>query len=152
MIYNAGKVRLFNVWATWCQPCVEEMPALSDIGRKFSRREFEMISISLDTPTDKDKVAKFLGKHRVVMSAKLKKSVEAEGRTTNNYRYTGANTDALAEALDPEWPGPVPYTLIIDGDGKPIYRKSGEIDPAVIRKTLLDTLTSYHNAPKPGGK
>ncbi len=149
---GTGRVRLFNVWATWCQPCVEEMPALSAISRKFSRREFEMISISLDAPEDKDKVAAFLGKHRVVMSAKLKKSVEAEGRSTNNYLYTGANTDELAEALDPEWPGPVPYTLIVDGDGSVIYRKSGEINPDVIRKKVLETLTSYYAVPKAASK
>lgn len=144
---GTGKVRLFNVWATWCGPCVKEMPALSDIGRKFSRREFEIVTISLDSPETRDKAASFLGECRVVMSAKLKKTVEAEGRKTNNYLYTGASTDELAEALDPEWPGPVPYTLIIDGEGNPIYRKVGEIDPDVVRKKVLDTLTAYHTAP-----
>ena len=42
------KLRLINVWATWCGPCVEEFPDLTDIARKFSRREFELITISLD--------------------------------------------------------------------------------------------------------
>ncbi|MEM8955341.1 MAG: redoxin domain-containing protein, partial [Verrucomicrobiota bacterium] len=53
------KVRLFNVWATWCGPCVKEMPDLTDIARKFSRREFELITISLDTPDQKDAAAEF---------------------------------------------------------------------------------------------
>jgi peroxiredoxin len=145
------KVRLINVWATWCGPCVEEMPDLTDIARKFSRREFELITISLDSPSDKDKAATFLGKHRAVMSDKLAKTVEAEGRTTNNYLYTGASTDELATALDPEWPGPVPYSLLVDQDGKVVYRKVGIIDPIAVKTAILETLTPYHT-PKPASK
>ena len=141
---GTGKVRLINVWATWCAPCVEEMPALTQIARKFSRREFDFITISLDAAEDREKAEAFLGKYRAVMSSKQKKSVKAEGRTTNNYLFTGANSDALAEALDPEWQGPLPYTLIIDGAGRVVYRNPGIIDPDVLRTKLLDTLTRHY--------
>ncbi|MEM0969766.1 MAG: redoxin domain-containing protein, partial [Verrucomicrobiota bacterium] len=66
---GTGKVRLFNVWATWCIPCVEEMPDLTAVARKFSRREFELITLSLDEETNQEKAAAFLGKHRAVASA-----------------------------------------------------------------------------------
>ena len=152
---GSGKVRLFNVWATWCGPCMEEMPDLAKIARKFSRREFELITISLDSIDDKQKAADFLGKVRAVMSDKLRKTVEAEGRTTNNYIYTGASTDDLAEALDPEWPGPAPYSLLVDPNGEVLYRKVGLVDPAKVTKMILDTLTHYHTIPsgstKPSG-
>ena len=140
---DTNKMRMFNIWATWCAPCVKEMPDITAIGRKFSRRDFELITISLDTPKDKKKVEAFLGKHRAVMSSKQAKSVKAEGRKTNNYIYTGASTDALAKALDPEWKGPVPYTFIIDKDGKVIYRKIGIIDPMLVKKEILNVLTPY---------
>ncbi|MCZ6673891.1 MAG: redoxin domain-containing protein, partial [Verrucomicrobia bacterium] len=87
---GTGKVRLINIWATWCAPCVEEFPDLTAIARKFSRREFELITISLDVPSQKSRAVDFLGKHRAIMSDKLRKTVEAEGRTTNNYLYTGS--------------------------------------------------------------
>ncbi|TWU67648.1 redoxin domain-containing protein [Crateriforma conspicua] len=141
---GSGKVRLFNVWATWCAPCMQEMPDLTKIARKFSRREFELITISLDTPEDKEDVVKFLGNVRAVMSDKLRKSVEQEGRTTNNYIYVGASTDDLAEALDPEWPGPAPYSLLIDQDGNVIYRKVGVVDPEKLTDKILQTLTHFH--------
>lgn len=142
---GSGKVRLFNVWATWCGPCVEEMPDLSDISRKFSRREFELITISLDLPDEKEKVETFLGKHRIIMSDKLRKTVEAEGRTTNNYIFAGANTNELAEALDPKWPGPVPYTILVNERGKILYRVSGMIDPVKVKNAILDQMGNYHS-------
>jgi peroxiredoxin len=141
------KVRLINVWATWCVPCVEEFPDLTAIARKFSRREFELITISLDQPSQMGKAKAFLGKYRAIMSDKLRKSVEAEGRTTNNYLYTGTNMDELADALDPEWPGPVPYSILIDQEGKVLYRKLGKIDPEVVRSEILDTLTRHYTPP-----
>lgn len=141
------KLRLINVWATWCVPCVEEFPDLTAISRKFSRREFELITISLDQPNQMARAKAFLGKHRAVMSDKLRKSVEAEGRTTNNYLYTGSSLDELADALDPEWPGPIPYSILIDQEGKILYRKLGKIDPEVVRNEVLDTLTRHYVPP-----
>jgi peroxiredoxin len=140
---GTNNLRLFNIWATWCAPCVEEMPDLTAIGRKFSRRDFELITISLDAAKDKDKAAAFLGQHRAVLSRKQQRSVEAEGRKSNNYLWMGASTDALAEALDPEWPGPVPYTLLVDTDGTILYRKVGKIDPVEVKKAILEVLTPY---------
>lgn len=141
------KVRLINVWATWCVPCVEEFPDLTAIARKFSRREFELITISLDQPSQMARAKAFLGKHRAIMSDKLRKSVEAEGRTTNNYLYTGSSLDELAEALDPDWPGPIPYSVLIDQGGNVLYRKLGKIDPEVVRNKILDTLTRHYIPP-----
>lgn len=141
------KVRLVNIWATWCVPCVEEFPDLTAIARKFSRREFELITISLDQLSQMGKAKAFLGKHRAIMSDKLRKSVEAEGRSTNNYLYNGTNMDELADALDPEWPGPVPYSILIDQEGHVLYRKLGKIDPEVVRSEILDTLTRHYTVP-----
>lgn len=141
---GTDKVRLINVWATWCVPCVEEFPDLTAIARKFSRREFELITISLDDPSQMSRAKAFLGKHRAIMSDKLRKTVEAEGRSTNNYLYDGASVDALADVLDPEWPGPIPYSILVDQKGKVLYRKLGKIDPEVVRNEILDTLTRHY--------
>ena len=144
---GSGKVRLINLWATWCAPCVEEIPDLTAIARKFSRREFELITISVDQPNQMARAKAFLGKHRAVMSDKLRKTVEAEGRTTNNYLYTGASLDDLADALDPEWPGPIPYSILVDQEGNVLYRKLGKIDPDEVRSKILDTLTRHYVLP-----
>ena len=46
----SGKVVLLNVWATWCGPCVEEMPSMQRLYDRFSRDEFEIAAISVDAP------------------------------------------------------------------------------------------------------
>ncbi len=144
---GTDKLRLINVWATWCAPCVEEFPDLVAIQNKFGLREFELITISLDSPSQKANAQKFLNKQRAIVPNKLKKSLEEEGRTTNNYLYTGASVDELAEALDPEWPGPVPFTILVNQEGKVLYRVVGKINPAKVRKKILDVMGNYYVPP-----
>src|SRR5206468_1695707 len=61
LVKNDGdKLRLANVWATWCGPCVEELPELVAINRMYRRRPFELITISADEPGAKDQALKTL--------------------------------------------------------------------------------------------
>jgi cytochrome c biogenesis protein CcmG/thiol:disulfide interchange protein DsbE len=53
---NAGKVVLINFWATWCEPCRKEMPALEAFYRRYRDRGLVMLAISLDEPGDADVV------------------------------------------------------------------------------------------------
>lgn len=52
----AGKVVIVNMWATWCAPCREEMPALDAYYRKYRDRGVVMLALSMDKPGDADKV------------------------------------------------------------------------------------------------
>src|SRR5258706_6370147 len=57
---NSGKLRLINVWATWCGPCVTEFSSFVNMNRMYRNRDFEFISISADEPGKKDKALQFL--------------------------------------------------------------------------------------------
>lgn len=138
------KVRLINVWSTFCAPCVQEFPDLTAIAQRFSRREFELITISLDEKKDIKKAERFLGKHRAVIGKRLRPSVEAEGRTTNNYLFTGANLDDLAEALDPAWSGSMPFSVLVDQSGKVLYRVAGIVNPDTVITKVLDTIGAHY--------
>jgi peroxiredoxin len=142
------KVRVINVWATWCPPCVAEFPDLVSISRRFANRDFELITISLDDPKDEAKAKSFLESQRAAVPNRVQRSLKAEGRNTNNYLFTGASADELMAALDPRSPGPVPYTVVIAPGGEVLYRKSGEIDAAELQAKILDTLGVYYTAPK----
>lgn len=116
---------LINLWATWCGPCVEELPALVEMNRMYRHRGFRLVTISLDEASKRDEALAILEKHRVAAT---------------NYLLGVADRDKFAEALDKEWPGPVPYTVLIAPGGKVLYRKSGAIDPLEVRRAVVDFL------------
>ncbi|MHC4842140.1 MAG: redoxin family protein, partial [Planctomycetota bacterium] len=57
---DTDKLLLINLWATWCGPCVAEFPDLVMTNRFYRRRDFQMVTISLDRPSIKTKVHDFL--------------------------------------------------------------------------------------------
>jgi len=138
------KVRLFNVWATWCGPCLAEFPELVKTMRQFSRRDFELITISLDDAASLSKAKAFLEKQGAGLPDKTKASLKTEGRKTNSYLYTGADTNALMKALDPDWPGGMPYTLLVDPDGKVLWRHANAVNGDELRAKILDVLGRHY--------
>ena len=71
------------------------------------------------------------------------RTVGDEGRTTNNYIWNGGDLDELAEALDAEWAGPLPYTVVIAPGGEVLYRHTGEVDIVALRHVIVDYLGRY---------
>lgn len=145
-----NKLRLFNVWATWCAPCVEEFPQLVLLTRRLEARPFEVITISLDNPKQRDRALRFLTERHAGMPEKLATTVRAEGRATNNYLYAGVGTDELMAALDPEWPGPLPHSILVAPGGKIVWRQNGLIEfPELIERIyeLLGTVYEPSNTP-----
>ncbi|HPM79274.1 MAG TPA: redoxin domain-containing protein [Candidatus Anammoximicrobium sp.] len=122
---DTKNLRLINVWATWCIPCVEEMPKLVTINRMYRKRKFEMITISLDAPQERDVVLKRLQEKHV---------------SSTNYIFATGDRDKLAEALDQQWPGPVPYTILVAPGGKILYRKHDTFEPLELKKAIVSHL------------
>lgn len=141
---DTDKLRLVNLWAMWCGPCITEMPELVSIGRQFETRGFDMITISQDDPARIDSARKVLQRCHAAMPKMTEASVIKEGRRTNNYLFEG-DPDALAAALDPAWPGPLPHTVLIAPGGKIIYRKTGEIDADELRRVIVNTLGRWYS-------
>ena len=141
---DTKKYRIVNVWATWCAPCVAEFPGLVSVGWRLSMRPVELITISMDDPNKQAQAQKFLQKNHAGVPSRLTKSLEEEGRTTNNYVFTDPSSDALIKALDPEWQGPLPHTVVIAPGGKIVYRKTGVLDPHELYAKMLEVLTPYY--------
>src|SRR3954470_9605510 len=137
------KLRLINVWATWCAPCVEEFPELVKLTRQLGNRDFEVITISMDDPKLQARALKFLEDRHAAAPGRLKRSLQREGRTTNNYLYTGG-TDELTAALDKEWPGPLPHTILVAPGGKIVYRHNGPLDFDQLRDRIFAELGHYY--------
>lgn len=122
---DSPNLRLINVWATWCIPCVEELPELVTINRMYRKRKFETITISLDDPKERDAVLKRLQEKHV---------------SATNTIFNSDDRDTLAAALDKQWPGPVPYTILVAPGGKILYRKHDTLDPLELKKAIVGHL------------
>ena len=115
MFPASAKVRLVNMWATWCVPCVEEMPVLRSIRETFGN-DLGMLGVTLDdmVPGDRAETRK-----RVVSFLDSKKV------TYPNAFYIG-KSDALADALNVD--GAIPITIVYDNKGKELWRRTGTLD------------------------
>ncbi len=120
---NSDSLRVINVWATWCGPCVTEFPDFMTINRMYRGRSFEFISISADEPDKKDKALHFLQKQQA---------------SNINYIFNIDDKYKLIEAIDPHWQGALPYTIIVEPGGKIVYSKEGQIDPAEVKKAIVE--------------
>ena len=141
---GTANVRLFNVWATWCVPCVAEFPELVTAARKFDMRNFEFITISADESKDSAKVKAFLEKNGAGLSDRLKKSVKAENRKSNSYLFTGGTTEDLMKTLDPDWPGGIPHTVLVDDNGTILWRHNGPVNGDELRAKVLERLGTVY--------
>ena len=122
---RSGKIRVVNVWATWCGPCVSEFDQLIETNLIYRNRDFELVTVAAQFPDEKDKVLKFLQQHH----ASMRNLVFGE---TDKYK--------LMAALDPDWNGALPHTLVLGADGAVLYRQTGELDFLKLRRVLVPAL------------
>jgi peroxiredoxin len=128
---KAGKLRLINVWASWCAPCKIEFPELVKIHWIYRNRrttEFELVTISVDPPKNKEGVLSFLKEYQA---------------SCKNYLFGSGNPYHLIEAVDKEWPGAIPYTILIEPGGNIIYRQMGQIDPHEVKKAIVGYYSAF---------
>ena len=122
---DSKKLRLVNVWATWCGPCKAEFPDLVTMHRMYRKRDFELVTISADLPERKAKALEFLNEKHA---------------SCKNYLFEGENEYELGEALDAKWQGALPYTLLVAPGGKVLFRNQGKLEPLAVRKAIVDCL------------
>ena len=125
LVLNKGgdKLRLINVWATWCGPCIIEYPEFIVLQRMYGARDFEFISLSADKPSAHEKALSFLRKKYSAVP---------------NYIFDQDDKYALIEAVDPNWNGALPYTVLVDPDGNKVWTHQGEVDFLALKRAIVD--------------
>jgi peroxiredoxin len=123
----AGKIIVLNFWATWCEPCQQEMPMLVEEEARYRERGVAVVGVSLDKPGDEDKVRAFLKKYQVHFPI-----------------WVGGTADDLDR-----WKmGPaVPATAFIDADGKIVGRVEGEMRKPKLEHRLEWMLGNHEGEP-----
>jgi hypothetical protein len=104
---------------------VREFPELVTIHRMYKHRGFELVTISADDPTAKEKVLSFL---------------KTQGATGPNHLFSSEDRDKLADAIDPKWSGAIPHTILVRPGGEVVLRHTGPIDPLEVRRAILKAL------------
>jgi thiol-disulfide isomerase/thioredoxin len=120
---DSDKLRLISFWATWCGPCITEFPDLVIIDRMYRGRPFEFVTVSADKQERKDDVLKFLKKQEA---------------SNKNYIFSKDDVYEMIEAVDSDWQGALPFTMLIEPGGKIIYKKQDVIDPLQMKKLIVN--------------
>jgi len=124
-----GQIVVVNFWATWCGPCQEELPRLSQIAESYSGKPVNFVFISIDDPKDRSKIPSTLAKLHV-----------------NFVTWIGADTDTL----DSFGLGNiVPGTIVLDDTGSPVARVMGEAKEHDVRKPVDWLLGGKKGDPPP---
>ena len=116
-----GKILVINFWATWCPPCLKEIPEFMALQEQYSDKGLQFIGIAID---DQDSVQEYL------LSTKINYPILIGG-------VTGI---ALAQQLGNSFDA-VPFTLVVNQQGQIIHRQPGEFS----REQLMEIIAPLIN-------
>jgi thiol-disulfide isomerase/thioredoxin len=122
---DSENLRLINFWATWCGPCVTEFPDFVKTNFMYRHRNFEMITIAVEYPADSLQTLRFLQKNH---------------GSCNNYLFDQSKVYDMIEAVNPDWNGMIPYTLLIKPGGAIACILKGSADPIELRRQIVNVL------------
>jgi len=113
IIKNNDKTLLVNFWATWCKPCIEELPYFETIQKKYGDENFEVLLVSLDFLKEyESKFLSYLKENQIVSKA---------------YLLDYADNKNWIDEVNTQWSGALPSTIIYSNKGKTNYFKEGEL-------------------------
>ncbi|MCF8716083.1 redoxin domain-containing protein [Joostella atrarenae] len=110
LLANEDKTYIVNFWATWCKPCVKELPYFEKIHNIYKEQDVEVILVSLDFPKKVDEV--------------LIPFLEKQQFNSNVVLLNDPKQNTWIPKVDSDWSGSIPATLIISENKRSFYEKS----------------------------
>ena len=126
LVSARGKVVVLNLWATWCVPCLREVPDLLAVTNEVKASGVVLIGVAIDDPSP--------GASEV---ERFRKKYFPDFFT---YARQGPEMDELASVVDPAWNEVVPTTYLIDRSGKVVRRIQGKKSAQEFRKMIKEML------------
>ncbi len=120
------RLHVVNFWATWCAPCVRELPYFEKLSKAYDPEDVRFIMVSLDFPSEADKQLKpFLVKNRISLDVALMQDLDY---------------DKWIALVDQNWYGNLPVTLVFNNLKKIRIFHPGEVDEAGLRKMIEENI------------
>ncbi len=118
---HRGKVVLVDFWATWCKPCRAQTPLLVTLAQKLHARGLDLITVSIDEPSDGAAAEKVLAEDHVTGAAYIKNAVD---------------DDKFYTAVDDSWIGAAPAMFLYDRNGRKVKSFIGETPVSTIQAAI----------------
>ncbi|MEZ4921426.1 MAG: TlpA disulfide reductase family protein [Saprospiraceae bacterium] len=123
---TADSIYVVNFWATWCAPCVKELPAFDSLQQAYAELPLQVILVSTDFRKNlESKVLPFVEKKQIQSTV-----VFMDERNPNDY----------IDLLNPEWSGAIPATFIFSGKNKKTAFHEGDLSYKELEDLLLETI------------
>lgn len=123
---QTSNVLVINFWATWCRPCIREMPVFQQIHNDYNDKNVKVILVSLDfTEHLETRVIPFIQNRKI----------ESEVILLDDVDY-----NTWIDKVDVNWQGEIPFTWIIDRKNGKKYSHYGEITQEILVRSLNDII------------
>ncbi len=119
------KIYVINFWATWCAPCVKELPYFEKINKDYADKNVKVLLVSLDFPKQVEK--------------KLIPFINRKKLQSDVVFFNDINEDFWIKAIDESWSGAIPATIIYNKNKRKFYEQSFDY------KTLENELKTFLN-------
>lgn len=122
---SSSSVVLIHFWATWCEPCRVEIPALNQLSKKYQSK-VRFVAVNIDDVENRGAIPGFLKKHPIDFEVLL---------------WDGRDFEAMSRSIDPQWKEGLPATFVFH-DGVRIFSKIGMTDEKELDATLRNVTTT----------
>jgi thiol-disulfide isomerase/thioredoxin len=116
-----GQVLIVNLWATWCAPCIREIPELMELELEFASQGVRLVAVNMDDPSDQERVREFVTDHFSDL---------------HTYQRSDFDMDTLVSVIDPAWNEILPSTYLVDRKGAVAVKIQGRKTPEEFRAEI----------------
>lgn len=121
-----NKLFVVNFWATWCPPCVKEIPSFEKVSMEYDTTKVKFIMVSLDFPSQIEKqLIPFIKKQNLSLKVAVMMDIDY---------------NSWIDKVDISWQGEIPATLMFNNKRRVRYFHAGEFDETMLKKKIDEYL------------